>query len=101
MINRQTARVVVAGGPPGGGSERNRRSRWKGEVARPPARMPIPRPRYARPRHIGSYAGPRPEEKMKDKPLDYNGVSPGQKPRSRESRGRVGLAKVGWEVEQA
>ena len=37
MINRQTARVVVAGGPPGGGSERNRRSRWKGEVARPPA----------------------------------------------------------------
>ena len=70
-----------------------------------PARLlvaPIPRSRAsARPAHIGCCAGPRPEEKMKDKPLDYNGVSPGQKPRSRESRGRVGLAKVGREVEQA
>ena len=69
-----------------------------------PARLlvvPIPRSRAsARPAHIGCCAGPRPEKKMKDKPLDYNGVSPGQKPRSRESRGRVGLAKVGREAEQ-
>ena len=44
-------------------------------------------------------AGTRPEEKKKRIVRIYMGESPGRTSLT-ESRGRVGLAKVGWEAEQ-
>ena len=53
-------------------------------------------------RALSAVRGTRPEEKeWKGKVLDYTEGFPPIEPRSMESRGRDGLAKVGWEVEQA
>ena len=56
----------------------------------------------ARDRPISAvFAGSRPEEKKMGEVVSITmGFPPVKYPRSRESRGRVGLAKVGWEAEQ-